>query len=43
MRSLFTRDHTLDGLWDELHEAETFEEWEAAGLALDHRYGIDTW
>ncbi|EFW99702.1 lipid acyl hydrolase [Grosmannia clavigera kw1407] len=41
--SFFTRDSTLDALWDELHDAETFEEWEAAGLALDHQYRIDTW
>ncbi|KIH94930.1 TAG lipase [Sporothrix brasiliensis 5110] len=41
--SLFTWDRGLAALWDRLHHAETFEQWEAAGLALDHRYRIDTW
>ncbi|KAL1893753.1 triacylglycerol lipase [Sporothrix stenoceras] len=41
--SLFTWDRGLAALWDRLHYAETFEQWEAAGLALDHRYRIDTW
>ncbi|CAK7201132.1 triacylglycerol lipase [Sporothrix eucalyptigena] len=41
--SLFTWDRSLAALWDRLHHAETFEQWEAAGLALDHRYRIDTW
>ncbi|CAK7215043.1 triacylglycerol lipase [Sporothrix bragantina] len=41
--SLFTWDRALAALWDRLHHAETFEQWEAAGLALDHRYRIDTW
>ncbi|CAK7566955.1 MAG: triacylglycerol lipase [Sporothrix epigloea] len=40
---LFTWDRSLSTLWDRLHHAATFEEWEAAGLALDHRYRIDTW
>ncbi len=36
-------DRSLAALWARLHYAETFEQWEAAGLALDHRYRIDTW
>ncbi|CAK7242852.1 MAG: triacylglycerol lipase [Sporothrix thermara] len=43
LASLFTWDRSLAALWDRLHNAETFEQWEAAGLALDHRYRIDTW
>ncbi|OAA53305.1 lipid acyl hydrolase [Niveomyces insectorum RCEF 264] len=41
--AFFTFDQTLAVLWDSLHHAENFEDWEAAGLALDHRYKIDTW
>ena len=36
-------DRSLAALWSSLHNAATFEEWEAVGLALDHRYRIDTW
>ncbi|CAK7262784.1 triacylglycerol lipase [Sporothrix epigloea] len=41
--SLFIWDRSLFMLWDRLQHAETFEEWEAAGLSLDHHYRIDTW
>jgi len=37
------RDRALDALWRDLRNAETFEEWEKAGLALDHHYNIDYW
>ncbi|EPE06800.1 patatin-like phospholipase [Ophiostoma piceae UAMH 11346] len=41
--SLFVWDRSLAALWNSLHHAATFEKWEAVGLALDHRYRIDTW
>jgi len=37
------RGRALDTLWRDLGDAETFEEWEKAGLALDHHYNIDYW
>lgn len=41
--SLFVRDRSLGLVWEALREADTFEEWEVAGLELDHRYRIDAW
>ncbi len=41
--SIFLPDRNLEALWQNLQNAETFEEWEAAGLALDHKYNIDYW
>ncbi len=40
---IFRPDGNLEALWENLQDAKTFEEWEAAGLALDHKYNIDYW